>query len=186
MKQRAAITVDLHTTSIFLMSIRSLFLALTLPAASVTSAQTISDQAAKDEIVRMSNEEPAMRKAFARAAQTLPEFLALAAKPKEGTSNYALKVAISDGNNTEYFWVTEFSNRSDLFSGTLNNEPRLVKNRKLGDHITFRRAQIVDWTYIDKVNGKTVGNFTACALLSKEPPAQAEAFMRQYGLSCEQ
>ena len=30
-----------------------------------------------------------------------------------------------------------------------------------------------------------MGNFTACALLTKEPPARAESFKRQYGLSCD-
>jgi uncharacterized protein YegJ (DUF2314 family) len=133
----------------------------------------------------MRSEEPAMRKAFARAAATLPEFFALAAKPKAGTSHYAIKVAITDGRNTEYFWVGEFSNKGDAFSGTLHNEPELIKKYKNGDRITFKRTQIVDWTYMDDANEKMLGNFTACALLSREPPEQAAAFMQEYGLSCE-
>ncbi|MED5618900.1 YegJ family protein [Ideonella sp. BN130291] len=168
------------------MSHHKAFLAVALAViASGALAQSISDKATKDEVIDMSQEEPAMRKAFARAAETLPTFLELAAKPKEGTSSYALKVAISDGRNTEYFWVNAFSGEGEVFTGTLNNEPRLVKKYKLGERIIFRRAQVVDWTYIDTVNKRTVGNFTACALLSKEPLEQAAAFMRQYGLSCE-
>ncbi|WP_284620786.1 YegJ family protein [Aquabacterium humicola] len=161
-------------------------IAIALVATSGIYAQSISDKATNDETVHMSKEEPAMRKAFARAAETLPAFLELAAKPKEGTSSYALKVAISDGRNTEYFWVNSFSHEGNVFAGSLNNEPRLVKKHKLGDRITFQRNQIVDWTYVDALTGKTAGNFTACALLSKEPPEQAAAFMRRYGLSCEQ
>lgn len=155
-------------------------------AVSTAGAQSISEKAAKDEIIHMSHEEPAMRKAFARARQTLPSFLDLAAKPKNHTSNHALKVAVSDATNTEYFWVVSFSHEGDVFTGTLNNEPRLIKKHKFGDRVVFKRAQIVDWTYTDTVKQKTVGNFTACALLSKEPPEQAAAFMRQYGLSCGQ
>lgn len=149
------------------------------------NAQSISELAAKDETIHMSREEPAMRKAFSRAAQSLPDFLSLAANPKQGTSSYALKVAVSDGKNTEYFWVNEFTNQGDAFSGKLNNEPRMVKKYKLGERFSFHRTQIADWTYIDEADNRTVGNFTACALLSKQPPDQAAAFMRQYGLSCE-
>jgi uncharacterized protein YegJ (DUF2314 family) len=167
------------------MSFRKTLLVLPLLVAASADAQSLSDQAARDEIVHMSREEPAMRSAFERAAKTLPEFLQLAAQPKNGTSSYALKVAISDGKNTEYFWVNNFANQGDAFSGTLNNEPRIVKTYKLGERFSFKRAQIVDWTYIDEVGNKTEGNFTACALLSKEPPHQAAAFMRKYGLTCE-
>lgn len=155
-----------------------------LSAAAV--AEGIADRAVKDETVRMSDEEPAMRRAFERAAKTLPEFLQLASNPREGTTAYALKVAISDGRNTEYFWVNRFSKDGEVFSGVLNNEPRLVKKHKLGERITFKQAQIVDWTYVDSVNRKMVGNFTACALLTREPPAEAAAFKRQYGLSCDE
>ena len=30
-----------------------------------------------------------------------------------------------------------------------------------------------------------IGNYTSCALLKREPPQQAAAFMKQYGLSCD-
>ncbi|WP_374674157.1 YegJ family protein [Ideonella sp.] len=156
-----------------------------LVAAPPTLGQTILDQAANDEIVLMRSEEPAMQKAFARAAATLPDFLERAARPREGTSGYALKVAVSDKANTEYFWVSSFTQEGDTFSGVLSNEPRLVNKHRMGDRIAFRRAHIVDWTYFDVSNQQTVGNFTACALLSREPPEQAAAFKRQYGLSCE-
>jgi uncharacterized protein YegJ (DUF2314 family) len=167
-------------------SLRCSLLIVALAAVASANAQGISAQAASDEVIHMRSEEPAMRKAFARASETLSGFLELAAMPKAGTTNHALKVAISDGKNTEYFWVNHFGNEGDVFTGTLNNEPRLVRKHKLGERITFRREQIVDWTYIDRVNRKTMGNFTACALLSKEPPEEAEAFMRQYGLSCQE
>lgn len=125
-----------------------------------------------------------MREAFRKARATLEEFLSAAERPRQGTSDYALKVAISDGRNTEYFWVNSFSRQGSQFNGTLNNEPRLVKKHKLGERIIFSREQIADWTYIDRASRQMVGNFTACALLTKERPAQAEEFKKQYGLQC--
>ena len=111
-------------------------------------------------------------------------FLALAASPRAGTLGYALKVAISDGRNTEYFWVNRFSNSGSTFNGNLGNQPRLVKLYKFDERIQFDRSQIVDWTYLDAKNKRMMGNFTACALLSKESPADAEVFKQRYGLQC--
>jgi hypothetical protein len=34
-------------------------------------------------------------------------------------------------------------------------------------------------------DGKMRGNFTACALLKREPADQAEAMKKQFGLSCQ-
>jgi uncharacterized protein YegJ (DUF2314 family) len=98
-----------------------------------------------------------------------------------------VKVRISDGTQNEYFWVNTVAPDGAGFTGILGNEPRLVKKHKLGERITFPRDQIVDWTYIDRSNGsaRMVGNFTACAMLTKEPPAQAQEFKEWYGLTCE-
>lgn len=148
-------------------------------------AQSIVEQAARDEIVYMAKEEPAMRKAFTKAKATLDDFLKLASNPSDNTSSHALKVAISDGRNTEYFWVRSFSGSGDAFTGILNNEPRLVKKHKFGERIAFTRSQIADWTYTDNQKQQMMGNFTACALLTKQAPEQAAVFKRQYGLSCD-
>jgi uncharacterized protein YegJ (DUF2314 family) len=156
-------------------------LALLAPA----GAQTIIERAERDEISSMAREEPAMRKAFEQARGTLDWFLARASSPPAGTTGYALKVAVSDGRGTEYFWVNRFVAEGSRFTGYLGNEPRLVKKYKFDEQFAFDREQIVDWIYIDTNSRRMRGNYTACALLTKEPTAQAEAFKQRYGLSCE-
>lgn len=148
-------------------------------------AQNLVDRAKRDEIAHMSREEPAMKDAFEKTRASLDTFLAQAKAPAPGTDRYALKVAISDGQNTEYFWVVDFSGDGKQFTGVLNNEPRLVMKHRYGEKIAFRRDQIADWTYMDAPQRRMHGNFTACALLTKEPPAQAAEFKRQYGLRCD-
>ncbi|HEY2977162.1 MAG TPA: DUF2314 domain-containing protein, partial [Burkholderiaceae bacterium] len=101
-----------------------------------------------------------------------------------GTSSYALKVRIQEGRDTEYFWVEEFTWSDGSFTGRINNEPRLVTSIRPGQIYKFNRSQIADWKYIDAKSGKTFGNFTACALLSKQPPAQADEIKRRDGLDC--
>ncbi|MBI1889212.1 MAG: DUF2314 domain-containing protein [Burkholderiales bacterium] len=133
----------------------------------------------------MQNEEPAMRRAFSLARASLDDFLAKVKAPPKGTSSYAVKVGVREGKNTEYFWMNELKFGDGKYAARVNNEPRLVTSVEYGEIYHFSKSQIVDWMYIDKANKKMMGNFTACALLTKEPKEQAEEFKKQYGLTCE-
>lgn len=167
------------------MNFKQLALVTAVALIGTAHAQTLVDRAKRDEIAHMSQEEPAMRRAFEQAKTSLDTFLAKAKAPAAGTDSYALKVAISDGQNTEYFWVVDFAGQGEQFTGVLNNQPRLIMKHRYGEKIAFRKDQIADWTYMDANNRRMHGNFTACALLTNEPPAQAAEFKRQYGLRCD-
>jgi uncharacterized protein YegJ (DUF2314 family) len=148
--------------------------------------QPISDRAKQDELVFMRDEEPAMRKAFARASESLNDFFAKAAAASPGHQFFGLKVAISEGEKTEYFWVNNFAKKDDgNFEGTIGNEPRMVKTVKFGQRYSFPRSQIVDWIYMVKSERQMVGNFTMCALLTQESKAEAEATKRRFKLDCD-
>src|SRR5262247_3331922 len=54
---------------------------------------------------------PVMAEAMGKARATLPEFLALARAPRPSTTDFAVKVAVRDGGNTEFFWITPFKER---------------------------------------------------------------------------
>jgi len=128
-----------------------------------------------------------MRRAFEVARSTLDEFLTIASSPSQNQTAFSLKVAISQGKNTEYFWVNDFQFKgTDKFDGEIGNEPRMVKTVKLGQRYVFSRAQIVDWLYLDKEQRRMVGNFTLCALLTKESKEEAETTKRRYKLDCSQ
>jgi uncharacterized protein YegJ (DUF2314 family) len=66
---------------------------------------------------------------------------------------------------------------------SINITPWFAKTVKLGQVIEFTESEIVDWLYLE--NSRMIGNYTACALLKREPPQQTAAFMKQYGLSCD-
>jgi uncharacterized protein YegJ (DUF2314 family) len=70
-----------------------------------------------------------------------------------------------------------------MLIGRIDNTPRSVTNVREGQKISFEESDVVDWLY--RENGKMVGNFTACALIKKETPKQAEAFKKEYGLNCD-
>jgi uncharacterized protein YegJ (DUF2314 family) len=148
-------------------------------------AQGLVERSRQDEIVRMGNEEPAMAAAFRKARASLDEFLRIWASPPPDAGHFAVKVALSDRRETEYFWIVDFSRSGDAFRGRLGNTPRLVKHVREGQEIRFRKGEIVDWTYIDAAKRRMHGNFTACALLTREAPEEAARFREQYGLRCD-
>jgi uncharacterized protein YegJ (DUF2314 family) len=147
--------------------------------------QSVEERAKKQELVFMEDEEPAMRRAFEMARVSLDGFLAKAKNPSAEVTGFALKVGVREGKNTEYFWVNEFSEKDGQFAGKINNEPRMVKAVRMGQHYAFPREHIVDWMYIDRAQRRMIGNFTMCALLTKEPQVEAMATKKRFGLTCD-
>ena len=144
---------------------------------------TLMDKARRDDVALVEKNDPVMAAAFRKARETLPEFLALARAPRPTASKLAVKIAIPAGDDDEYFWVSQFEPRGDKYAGRINNTPRSAKQVKFGQVVEFSEAEIVDWLYME--GGKMRGNFTACAMLKREPADQAEAMRKQYGLSCD-
>ena len=144
---------------------------------------TLMDKARRDDVAWVEKDDPDMATARRKARETLPEFLALARAPRPTATKLAVKIAIPAGDSQEYFWLAPFERRGDKYAGHINNTPRAAKQVRLGQVVEFSEAEIVDWLYME--SGKMHGNFTACALLKREPADQIEAARKQFGLSCE-
>lgn len=146
-------------------------------------AETLVDKAKNDSSVEMGDDEPAMQKAMQQARAGLDDFLKKAGTPPRDTAQFSVKVRVSDGDNKEYLWVSDLKGQGELWSGRIENIP-VIRSVKKGQSYSFAKSEIVDWTYIDKTKKKIVGNFTTCALLTKEPPSVAETLRKEYGLEC--
>lgn len=149
----------------------------------VANGQSVLEKSKRDETVRLRRDDPDMEAAFRKARATLKEFLALARNPRPTITNYAVKIGISDRDQKEFFWISRFAQHDGQLVGRIDNTPRLVRNVREGERISFKESDVVDWLY--RENGKMIGNYTACALIKKEPQQQAEAFKKEYGLSCD-
>ncbi len=146
-------------------------------------SETLIDKAKSDSSVEMGDEEPAMQKAMQQARAGLDDFLKKAGAPPRDTAQFSVKVRVSDGDNKEYLWVSDLKGQGELWSGRIDNLP-VIRSVKKGQSYSFAKSEIVDWTYVDKAKKKVVGNFTTCALLTKEPYGVAEALRKEYGLEC--
>jgi uncharacterized protein YegJ (DUF2314 family) len=152
--------------------------------ATVACTPLMTGSARNDETANLMSEETALRRATEKAQATLDDFLAKAKRQPAGTSGYALKVRVEEGRDIEDFWVEGFTWSDGSFTARINDEPRQVKSVKVGEVYNFSRSQVADWKYVDETKGKTMGNFTACALLSTLAPARAEEIKRRDGLDC--
>lgn len=147
-------------------------------------ADSFTEKAKKDRTVEVSDEDPAMQKAMERARMGLDDFLRKAGSPPPDTDQYSVKVRVSEGDSQEYLWVSNLKAQGDLWSGRIENLP-VMRSVKKGQSYSFAKTEIVDWTYMDKNKKRIVGNFTTCALLTKEPPEVSQKIQKQYGLECD-
>jgi uncharacterized protein YegJ (DUF2314 family) len=153
--------------------------------AGLLHAQSSTDRAKTDESAAP-KVDIAMERAFSTARANLDDFLALAENPPLHLRGFSIKVGIEEGPDiVEYFWIYAFTRSGDSFSGKIHNHPRLVKRVRAGRVYQFRRADIVDWTYINMETRRIHGNFTACALLTRKPPDLAIELREKFGLTCD-
>ena len=136
-----------------------------------------------DPVTPIKHNDPQMLAAYAQAQRTLPEFLAVLDGKVPGAKYLAIKISFVDGPYTEHMWINNLSRDGDKFSGTVNDEPRVVENVEYGQQVAFSKSQIEDWHYTSE--GKQHGNFTTCVLLSREDPEKARKVELRYGISCD-
>ncbi|NHZ79047.1 DUF2314 domain-containing protein [Massilia sp. CCM 8695] len=135
-----------------------------------------------DRVVMIKNESPVMAAAITKAHASLDTFLATHAKPPAGADMFRLKVKITDENGSEHMWVMPFKQTSSGFSGTIANDPEIVESVENGEEITFKRADISDWGYVQ--NGKQKGSFTVCAMFNTMPANVVKQYREQHGFEC--
>lgn len=118
------------------------------------------------------DDDPAMNAAIAKARKSLPQFWETykAGRPEEG--QFSLKVLITDSEGGEHFWLGDIKSEGGQLSGTIDNEPAIVKSVKMGQRYQFEESQISDWLFMR--NGKMVGNETLRALILRLPKEEAD------------
>ena len=123
-------------------------------------------------LVTSGYDEQEMDAAIARARGEVDRFISELAQPT-GTA-YAVKAPIEDANGTEHFWLVDVTYQNGQFEGTIDNEPGIVGNVKMGQKWTIKKTDISDWMFMR--DGKMYGNYTMRPLLKTMPADQAAGF----------
>lgn len=113
-----------------------------------------------------------MDAAIEKARASVDQFLAVF---ESGDGNvFSVKAPISDDNGTEHFWLTNITFADDEFSGTINNDPGIVKNVRNGQSWTVGKSEISDWMFFR--DEKIHGNYTLRPLLKTMPADEAATY----------
>lgn len=113
-----------------------------------------------------------MEAAISRAQSEVDAFISELQSPT-GT-DHAVKAPITDGKETEHFWLSDITYENSQFRGTINNDPGTVTNVQFGQSWTIAKSEISDWLYMK--DGKMYGNYTMRPLLETMPEDEAELY----------
>ena len=127
-----------------------------------------------DRTINVEGDDAEMVAAIAKARESLPHFWQVFGHPERGENDFALKVKISDTYGDEHFWAIDIERQDGKITGTINNDPNIVRSVKFGDRIAIPEADISDWLYMRE--GKMVGNFTLRILFKQMPQKEVEAY----------
>jgi uncharacterized protein YegJ (DUF2314 family) len=126
-------------------------------------------KSAPETLVKSGYDEKEMNDAIARARSEVDSFISELAKPTG--NDHAVKAPIEDKGKFEHFWLTDVVFQNGEFKGTINNEPGIVGNVKIGQKWTVKKNDVSDWMFMR--GGKMYGNYTMRPLLKTMPAAQA-------------
>lgn len=113
-----------------------------------------------------------MDEAIARARREVDTFIAELKSPTG--SDHSVKAAITEGKETEHFWLTGISYDNGEFEGVIGNEPGIVGNVTYGQKWTVKKDEISDWLFMR--GGKMHGNYTMRPLLKGMPESEAAQY----------
>ena len=165
-------------------SIRKLATLFIILIASTSSYGDVNNAvSAKDnsdvEIGSVHTEDVDVSKGTEKARKTVDEFIAVLNDRSQGAYSLGVKIALIDGDIVEHMWLTNLKYDKGEFTGILGNQPKKVKNVKLGRMMVVKRDEIIDWAYMkDK---KMMGNYTLITLFPHMNPIEVKRVKEQLG-----
>lgn len=141
---------------------------------------TACTQAPSDSnVVMVKTDDPEMNTAIEEAKKTLPVFWKAYENPAADESGFFVKLAITDGKETEHFWVGKIRHEEGKLVGLIENDPELVSNVKFHQKVVIDEARISDWKF--EKGGTTKGGYTIAVLLRRIPKSEADEIKKQLG-----
>jgi uncharacterized protein YegJ (DUF2314 family) len=146
-------------------------------AGGIVLAGCRGNQYPADRVTAVDENDPRMNAAMDKARATVKSFIAALQSPQPGQSDFTVKMAFTDGSNTEHMWLGSVSYDGNLFHGTVSNVPETVKGVAIGQPARVAPAKISDWMY--RENGKVVGGYTVRVLRETLSPRERADFDQQ-------
>jgi uncharacterized protein YegJ (DUF2314 family) len=144
------------------------------PLLAVTFALLATTALAEDPVINFSKDDAEMNAAIAKARNSLPKFWQHVENPSANETDFAVKLGITDGSETEHFWCGDIVGDARHASCVIANEPAQVFTVKFGERVDIDPRIVSDWMYYR--DGLIVGAETQRVMLSHMPADEAEWF----------
>jgi uncharacterized protein YegJ (DUF2314 family) len=127
-----------------------------------------------DKVTLVAADDPKMNAAIEKARYTVNTFIIALKSHRKNEGAFSVKMAFSDGTNTEHIWLDEVRYDGTKFTGIVANDPELVKSVKIRQKASVASGEISDWMYVE--NGKLIGGYTLRVLRDGMSPAERAEF----------
>jgi len=142
-------------------------------ATAVAAQPAAAEGAPADQIMNFRESDAEMNKAKAEGIASLPDFLKHLDKPAANETDFMVKYDVDQSDGVEYVWAAVDGRSGTSLNGVLINQPEYT-NDKLGDRVTIRQNDIVDWGY--RKDGIMQGSFTTRVMLAHMPASEAAEY----------
>lgn len=118
------------------------------------------DEPTFEPIIEISDKNPKMAAAVAKAKKRWPEFIeAFHRRSPSESDRYIVKAEFREGGNCEYMWVQVETIREQEVEGILMNDPHELLDVHRGARVVFALDRLNDWIF-PSPDGSHVGGFT--------------------------
>ena len=161
-----------------LLLVAGLLAPATLAAQGSSRANRAAEIGGRDqgEVVYIRDDDPAMLAAIAEAQRTLPEFLAVLAKPDPLITNVVFKYPLA---GKEHIWVDDVARDGDYLTGRLANDP-VLRGFSYQQEVRVKLSDVSDWAYRNPA-GIMQGHRTTRVLMQTAPAAMRKSLMEDFG-----
>jgi uncharacterized protein YegJ (DUF2314 family) len=118
------------------------------------------------------------------AQKALPSFLKIVSERPGWAGKFRVFATLTDGKETEDFWLADFRKEDSGYSAQLRTIPRRLRNVRSGQRVQLTTESIKDWTYDDSRDEMTHGHFFICDEFAGLPNHDAKEQMEYWRLSC--
>jgi uncharacterized protein YegJ (DUF2314 family) len=99
-------------------------------------------------VVRVADDDPRMQAAVEEARGRWQEFVS-AFEQRTDEQDFSIKAPISDGENTEFIWVSVTAIEGESIYGKIANDPVALRGMALDSRVQVPVAELNDWVYTD-------------------------------------
>lgn len=104
------------------------------------------------------DDDPSMRAAVTRAQNNVLHFEQHIARPGPGEKDFAVRMAVRENDEVEYFWLANTTWDGNVFRGEIDDEPDTVTTVHIWQKMLCAPTDISDWMYVK--DGRLVGGET--------------------------